>query len=308
MSKRLEDKFYEGLRGEIPEPVVKEAEVSPAPVAKPLSSRSLFSHPDTHPVALDLALLKHFQLDWFPWLPETLFYEIEQTFKTSIAETNKLKIMAVKTLHVIDAFWEEWEIFEKTVQALNGVPPLITTMQPPDLPFLFAGVDMANAIRKEDCNDEIARYCAAIFLHEEVYYAPEPLAFCQPYISQPTYCCKDCDKCGSALPPFDGLCTSCAGYYTDDKPFNLKPDPEALKLGRGRNITLSQKYDSGPVKTRFEELNKLSGNHLVSAIREVPEDIQAAKLITATDFQNYRAQQLKDQLSALRGWLEMPHA
>ena len=154
MTKRLEDAFYDGLRGptpQVPEPKEVVVEAPPLPATpKVMSSRSVFSHPDTHPVVLDLVLLKHFQLDWFQWLPETLFSEIEQTFGTSIAEVNKLKIMAAKTLHVIDAYWEEWEIFEKTVQALNGVPPRLDSMQPPDLPFLMAAVDIANSIRHED--------------------------------------------------------------------------------------------------------------------------------------------------------------
>lgn len=305
--KKLEEQFYQGLLGE--EKVAVAAPVEPppppAPAPRPLSSKSVFSHPDTHPVVLDLALIKQFQLEWMSWLPETLFHEIEKSFGGSIAEVNKLKILAVQTLHVVDSFWEEWEIFEKIIMALNGMPPRLETMQPPDLPLLYAGVEMALGVRKEEFNEEVSRYCAAVFLHENVHYAPKPLEFCQPYISQPTYCCKDCGKCGSALPPFDGLCSSCAGHFEDDKPLNFQPDPEALKKSHGQNITLGVVYEQAPVRKRFEELSALPSDRLVSSIRETAEDIQAAKLIIATDFMNFRSQQLKDQLGALRGWLEM---
>ena len=107
------------------------------------------------------------------------------------------------------------------------------------------------------------------------------------------------------MPPFDGLCTSCAGHFSDTKPLNFKPDPEAMRKGLGRNITTGVTYDPEPTKARFEELNKLQASALSSALRETPEDLQAAKLITAVDFKNYRAQQLKEQLESLRGWLEM---
>lgn len=82
MSKSVDEIFYEGL-------LSKNAEEAP-PVSKPeevpnkISPRSVFSHPDTHPYVLDLALLKHFHLEWMQWLPETLFKEIEQTDRKSV--------------------------------------------------------------------------------------------------------------------------------------------------------------------------------------------------------------------------------
>ncbi len=302
MERPSEQAFYDGLmepRAAKPAP--------PAPVSsqpKLLTSKSLFSHPDAHPLILDLSLIKHLGMDWFGWLPETLFAEIERELKTSIAEVNKLKILAAQTLHMTDAYWDQWEIFEKTIQALNGIPPRLDVMQPPDLPFLYAGVDIANLIRSETYAEEVGRYCAAIFLYENVHYAPDPLDFCQVYITQPTYCCLDCDKCGPAMPPFDGLCTSCAGHFDDDKPLNFKADPAKLERGFGRNITRGVTFDPEPTRKRFEELDKMPPGDVQGAIRETVEDIQAAKLIHAIDFKNYRTQQLRDQRAALRGWLE----
>lgn len=293
----------------------KKAEQAPPPVPtpaaaipqapKPLTSRSVFSHPEAHPLSLDMVLLKNFELEWLTWLPDTLFYEIETTFTTSIAEVNKLKILATQTLHVVDTYWESWEIFEKSIWALNGAMPIVNSIQPPDLPMLFAGIDMANSIRQEKYGDEVARYCAAVFLHENVFYAPEPLSFCQEFITQPYYICHDCDKHASSLPPFDGMCTSCGGHYTTEHPFSMKPSEEAVRKGLGRNLTFDKTYDSDPIKARFNQLNSLSGDQIKSAIGESYEDIQSAKLITAVDFMKYRSQQLAEQLTSLRGWLEM---
>lgn len=305
-SGRPEDIFAEALMEKKAEvaPPPQQPEVAAPPTSqqspRPLTSRSVFSHPEAHPLALDLVLLKNFELEWLTWLPETLFVEIEQTFGSSIAEVNKLKILAAQTLHVVDTFWEEWEIFEKTVWALNGQVPRLDTIQPPDLPMLMAGVDMANSIRQETYGEEVARYCAAVFLHENVFYAPEPLEFCQKYIEQPTYKCNDCSQVGSALDPFNGTCWSCGGHFDAEHPFKFEPDTV-----HGRNVTVIKTFDPEPTKARFNVLNQLSGDQLKSAIHETVEDIQAAKLITAVDYTKFRSQQLAEQLTSLRGWLEM---
>lgn len=297
-----EDIFADGLMEH------KEAPSSPPalapPALKPLTSRSVFSHPEAHPVALDLVLLKNFELEWLQWLPDTLFSEIETMFGTSIAEVNRLKILAAQTLHVIDAYWEQWEIFEKVLWSLNGQVPRVDVIQPPDLSILMSGVDMANGVRQETYGEEVARYCAAIFLHENVFYAPEPLSFCQKYIVQPTYKCQDCDQTGSALPPFNGICWSCGGHFDSEHPFKFEPDAEAVRRGLGRRVTISKTYDPDPTQRRFQELNALPSDKLRAAIKETTEDIQAAKLIIATDFTKYRSQQLTEQLTSLRVWLE----
>lgn len=303
-----EQKFIDGLFPKlaeitVPVPVTKET-VPILSSPKSPTSRSVFSHPDSHPLVLDMILLKHFNLDWLTWLSDTLFFEIEQTFSTSIAEVNKLKILATQTLHVTDVCWEAWEIFEKHVWALNGMIPRLDSIQPPDLPILFAGVSIINSIRQEKYGEEVARYCAAIFLNENVQYAPEPLNFCQPYITQPKYKCMDCGQIGSILPPFDGMCWSCGKHFQSDHPFKFEADSEVVKKKGARNIILGITYDPAPIQKRFDELNSLSGDQLKSSIREILEDIQSAKLITAVDFVKYRNQQLAEQLSSLKTWLE----
>lgn len=288
-----------------PEPSSTATSSPQTPAPKSLTSKSVFSHPEAHPVALDVVLLKHFELEWLTWLPDTLFHEIELTFNTSIAEVNKLKILAAQTLHVTDACWEEWEIFEKTIWALNGMVPRVDTIQPPDLPMLFNGVKCINDIRQESFGEEVSRYCATVFLYEHVHYAPEPMEFCQKYVTQPTYKCKDCDQVGSALPPFDGMCWSCGGHFDSEHPFKFEPSAEALRLGRGRNLEMGVTFDPAPTKQRFEELDAMSPGQVPGAIKETSEDLQAAKLITAVDFMKYRSHQLAEQLTSLRSWLEM---
>ncbi len=305
-----EDDFYEGLLGGQPtvatnpsEPAARPLDPEPPTQPKAVTSKNLFSHPDAHPVVLDMALLRFFGLDWFSWLSETLFSEIERVFKTSIAEVNRSKILAVQNLHVIDAFWDHWEIFEKGLTALNGGVPQLKVIQPPDLSSLLAGVDIANSIRKEEFSDEVSRYVAAAVLNEHVTYAPPPIDFAQPYITQPFYRCLDCGKIGSALPPFDGYCDSCTNRFDQQHSFSLRPDQERLEKGYGKNITLGKTYEFEQVKARFEELDNLPPESLLQHIKEVPNDIEAAKLIVATDYQRLKMKQLQDQISSLGSWL-----
>lgn len=264
-----------------------------------VTKSNLFSHPEAHPYVLDLALIKTFGLEWFTWEQETLFEEIKQTFNTSIADINRVKIMATMTLHVVDSAWEQWEVFENTIHALNGDIAHPGYVQPCDVPFLMAGVDIINDIRKEDFSDEVGRYVAACFLHDEISYAPPPLDFAQPFLSQPRYACQHCGNHGDALPPFDGRCDSCAAKFEDEHPFNFKAaewakdDPE--------EVSYFLKYDFRDTQKRFEEWLDKPASEIV--VNEVAEDIEAAKLLTAVDYMGLRRKQKNQQLTDLKDWL-----
>lgn len=308
ITKTSEDHFYEGLLGS---KLFKGAEVSPVStpviesdqvdktqqlVQRQVTRSNLFSHPEAHPYVLDLALIKTFNLDWFSWEPDTVFQEIKTTFNTSIAEINRVKIMATMTLHIIDATWEHWEIFENTIHALNGSMPNLKYMNPCDIPALMAGVDIINDIRKEEFNDEIGRYVAACFLHDEVSYAPPPLDFSQPFLSQLRYRCDHCGKHGSALPPFNGHCDSCSAKFQDEHPFNFK-NADWAKDNKS-DIHYYLELDFQDTKKRFDEFvdGKVS-------IQEAPSDIEAARLLMANDYMELRRKQKNQQLTDLKTWL-----
>lgn len=317
MPKRDDEQFFAGLADEALKerwlagedlttpaaPVVKQAaapEVPPAP--KPIVPKNLFSSVEAHPVVLDFALLKVFHTEWFAWLPETLFAEIEAEFKTSVAEANKTKVLATQTLHVTDAFWTQWEIFEKTVAALNGVVPRLEFIQPPEVFQLLTAVDAVGWIRKEEFSEEVGRYAAACFLHDNILYAPPPCAFAQPFISQPRYRCQDCGKEGSALPPFDGYCDSCTHRFTQEHGLSFRPDPERVAKGYGQRLSYFLEHDPAPIKKRFEALE---ATPLEDAdLKETDVDVQVGKLIVAVDYMKSKRQQMVEQLRNLQPWLE----
>jgi hypothetical protein len=305
MPKRPDEVFFEGLGAISERQQVEEASQDPMQektaqqALRAVTKSNLFSHPEAHAFVLDLALLKVFQLEWLTWSPDTLFTEIQKTFSTSIADINRVKIMTTMTLHVTDVFWYQWEVFEKGILALNGIIPRTNLVQPPDVPILMAGVDIVNSIREEEFSEEVARYAAACFMHDEVGYAPEPLDFCQKYLSQPRYKCKECGKNGSALPPFDGRCDSCSRKFDGNHPFDFKPAEDAKD--KPEDVEYYQVIDPEPTRKRFDELVKLPAEKV--KIEEVAEDIEAAKLISAVDYMEFRRGQRDRQLSEIKDWM-----
>lgn len=276
-----------------------EAEKKPASGPKYVTPSNLVANPEAHPIILDLALIKELGVDWFSWLPDTVFHEVERTFKRSIAEVNKLKIMACMTLHVTDTFWDRWEVFEKVVQGLLGNVSRTDLVHPPTLGQLLSAVTIANTLRVENFSDEVSRYCASVFLFNDVIYAPPPLDFCQPFITSPFYHCQDCETEGSALPPFDGYCSHCSGKFSGDHPFRMKP----TNPGKGKNVVLGARRDPSKVKSRFEELN-VSKVDISDKLQATPEDVQVARLIAAEDVRMAWDERLESQRKQLSGWLK----
>ena len=158
---------------------------TPPPVTgwkpSPVIRKTLFVHHDTHPVVYDVALLKEYNTEWFVWESETLWTEILRDFKVpSISDHAKTKIQAIKTLHISEAFWTEWEVFGWIAQALNNNIPDWQTIQKPSPGQMMNAVDIATMVRAgETFSSEVSGYAAASLLDEGILYAPDNLRFCQ---------------------------------------------------------------------------------------------------------------------------------
>lgn len=151
-----------------------------------VTAKNLFVHHDTHPVVFDIALLKKYAADWFEWQPETLWKEIKEDFRVpSISDHAKAKIQAVRTIHIGEKFWLNWESFCWITQALNNNIPDWHVLQKPSLSQLVESVGIAEMIRNgETFALEVQSFVAASMLDEGVFYAPHPIAFCQEEINR----------------------------------------------------------------------------------------------------------------------------
>lgn len=255
---QYENIFYNELRSigkaRIPEEETKEAAVLPS---MPISSSNLFTHPDTHPLVLDAALIKRFKLEWFEWLTETLLEEIKREFSTNISDINRGKILAARSLHATDVFWTDWEAFEKILLSLMGIPPKWDTINPIEAPFLSVGIHIVDKIRKEEFSEEVKRYIATCLMHDGLFVAPPNLGFVQIYLTNRRYKCLECGREGPAYGrSFLGVCPDCSRAYDedDDKPFKFEPSKKALEEGRGTHLTFSDNQDVvDKVKQKLKE-------------------------------------------------------
>lgn len=140
---------------------------------------NLFQHPDAHPVALDLALLLKYGPDWMTWETETLELRIPQDFRTnSISDLNMEKVQAVKTLHFVDSFWQEWEVFLWCTMPLNGFFSNFGHMQVPTVAQCLVSVDIANRIRTDvGWSQEVQEYLTTVWKFSNLFCSLPPVDF-----------------------------------------------------------------------------------------------------------------------------------
>jgi hypothetical protein len=306
-----EESLFELLRGAMKlaptastegSPVEQDMAVGDPDFGTPVTVRNIFTHHDAHPIVLDFALLKTFGLSWLGWEAETIWAEIQRLFKTQISELARAKIQTVKTLHISNGPWEQWQVFEKIIQGLNNNIPRWEYMQAPNLDQLYAGVDIMESIRVVDFSDEVKGYMAASILHEDVTFCPHPLDLVQVEVAQPYYLCKDCGNQDDAL-FHDGICDTCSRKFDQGNGLGFLPDPEMLLAGRGKNTTLMLKFDPDPVQRLWDTVKDKKTVEVADSLDDTPEGVQVAKLLLARDYANIRRKQLADQLISLKTWL-----
>jgi hypothetical protein len=156
----------------------------------PFTKKGAFSGKESHPLLLDLLMIKEFGPDYLGWEADTCWQEILKTFGTNISETNKNKLQAVRTCHVSDRPYDAWNIFEKVAVAFSGATPLFGTLQKPSLHVCAAALETMSHIKDAKPSDEVYRYIAAIMLDDGVSFGPGILAPSNKYIE---------DRVGAAL-------------------------------------------------------------------------------------------------------------
>jgi hypothetical protein len=151
----------------------------PSLVLGRVTSKNFFRHPDAHPIVLDMALIRKYGPEWLDWEPETLEYAIPHDFGTQPASAVNLgKLNACKALHLMDSFWERWEVFGWCTMGLNGIFPDPQVMQVPTVPQVLIAADIANRIREDVAwSDEVKSYLGAVFKFDGVIVPIPPLEF-----------------------------------------------------------------------------------------------------------------------------------
>ena len=150
----------------------------------PVTKSNIWVHHDAHPVVLDVLLIDRYKTDWFSWAPETLWKEIKEDFRVpSIHDHVKAKIQAMKTLHITEAPWKQWEVFCWINQALNNNIPDFRVLQKPTLSQLLNTVDIMTLTRgEEEFPLEVQSFVGAAVVDDGVFFVPAPIKFCQDEI------------------------------------------------------------------------------------------------------------------------------
>lgn len=161
--------------------VEKPVEGSSLPSGR-VTADNLFRHPDAHPIVLDLVMIRKYGPEWLDWEPESLEHIIPHDFGVQPASAVNLgKLNACKALHLVDSFWERWEVFAWCTMGLNGVFPDIQIMQVPTYAQALVAADIANRIREDVAwSEEMKLYLQAVMKFDGVLMPIPPLEFVTP--------------------------------------------------------------------------------------------------------------------------------
>jgi hypothetical protein len=190
--------FLEALKGVGPKPVVlptldsqttsvietvnkaPEEHTTSVPAAPAtVTAANLWRHPDAHPIVLDLLMLNRFGPAWLEWSGESLRTVIPEDFKTqSVSELNITKLQACKTLHLVDSFWQRWEVFIACLMPFNSEFPDFRTMPVPTVAQCLVAVDVATNIRTDvDWSSEMKAYFSVVYKHDGIFKPLPPLGW-----------------------------------------------------------------------------------------------------------------------------------
>jgi hypothetical protein len=144
-----------------------------------VTAQNLFRHPEAHPLVLDLVLLRKYGHEWLDWEPETLELVIPHDFATAnVSDLNLSKINACKALHLVDSFWQRWEVFTWCAMPFNGVFPDFVTQQVPTVAQMLVAVDIANRIREDVAwSPELVAFMTTVYRHDGILVPVPPVDF-----------------------------------------------------------------------------------------------------------------------------------
>ena len=161
------------------------AKVIPIDATPPVNINNLFRHPDAHPLVLDLMMVRQYGADWLEWDPETLevaiahdFSHVDSKTRGTVSDINLGKINACKTLHLVDSFWERWEVFTWCAMPFNGLFPDFVRQQVPTVGQVLVAVDIANRIREDSAwSTEVIAFIRTVYQHDGMLVPLAPADF-----------------------------------------------------------------------------------------------------------------------------------
>lgn len=128
----------------------------------------------THPLVLDLIMLRKFGSEYLGWEPATLWTEVQRTWG-HLSTDAKVKIQAVRTAKLTYRPWRQWDVFEKVCNGFAGIAPTPEIQMCSPGNAAIAAEIMGHIYEDQKLSAEVLRYLAACFHHEGYAFAPPPL-------------------------------------------------------------------------------------------------------------------------------------
>lgn len=128
-----------------------------------------------HVLPLSVLLLDALGPSYLNWTSEALKAECEDRWGPLGVVTWE-RIQAARILQLHDAFWKEWEVFEKITAAILGEAPIFSLVQPPEAEEIAIALSVAKRIdATRTYDDDVKSYVAACCLNDGVWYLESPL-------------------------------------------------------------------------------------------------------------------------------------
>lgn len=127
-----------------------------------------------HVMPLAVLLLNALGHEYIAWSSEALREELQERFGT-IGVVTWERIQALRILQAHDAFWKDWEVFEKVTAAILGEAPIFSLVQPPEAEEIAIALDVASKIDKHDFSAEVKGYIVSACLTDGLWYLEPPL-------------------------------------------------------------------------------------------------------------------------------------
>lgn len=240
-----------------------------------------------HTIQIVKTLLKKYGPECLEWEPFVIKKTMFDDF--AAAKLNVYKAIAGLSLIENDRFWSDWNTFHFVAQALNNIEPSASTIQEMSIGQLMVAVDTANALREElgslsfvpVFSEEVAKFIASQALNQGVWFLPAPLHFASPYASKTVLLCKDCGNEEYFVDEEDEVCPVCTGKYDATSLSSFSHNEDRVKLGFGKNTTITTKYPTANVQRILHSLlttteTKLDENN--------QDHVCAAKIYTAVTY------------------------
>lgn len=214
--------------------------------AQPVTSKSIWRHPDAHPLVLTVLLLDRFGEDYVEWEPDALRLTLQ---RDGLQTSNSVftKILAARVVLNSPSPWRQWEVFHWVCLGLTGESPNFHYLEEPEPGVLAAGYDVMRVVdprRKTDLG--VDKFIAATWKNEGFPYIPPPLDFAQRELESPKIKCLNCGAIHRD--DNDVRCVTCASPRLESVPYEFADlrDEIAKLWARRANLPLERAVEGLP--------------------------------------------------------------